>query len=52
MRDKEKELQSLLPLTEEEQVYKRFYELREDTEAYKVYMQEMEDYVRQNRMLI
>ncbi len=52
MREKEKEFQSLLPLTEEEQVYKRFYELRKDADAYKAYMKEMEDYVRHNRLLI
>ncbi len=52
MRETEKELQRLLALTEEEKVYKRFYELRKDADAYKAYMKEMEDYVRQNRLLI
>ena len=45
-------LRTLLPLTEEEQVYRRFYELRDDPEARKAYADEMEDYVRAHRLLI
>ena len=45
-------LNSLLPLTEEEQVYKRFYELRNDPQRRKAYADEMEDYVRTHRLLI
>jgi len=52
MRDKEKEFQSLLPLTDREKVYKRFFELRGDAEAYQAYMKEMGEYVREKRLLI
>ncbi len=45
-------LMSLLPLTEEEEVYKRFYELRYSPKALAAYMAEMEDYVRAHRLLI
>lgn len=45
-------LKSLLPLTEEEQVYKRFHDLRADPEALKAYSKEMEDYVRKHRLLV
>ena len=45
-------LNSLQPLTEEEQVYKRFYELRRDPEALHQYMDEMESYVRARRLLV
>ena len=52
MHTNEELLRSLLPLTEEEQVYRRFYELRDDPEARKAYADEMEDYVRAHRLLI
>lgn len=45
-------LEALLPLTEEEQVYKHFYDLRNDPEKRKAYAEEMEDYVRSHRLLI
>ncbi len=45
-------LMSLLPLTEEELVYKKFFELRRDPKALAAYMEEMEDYVRSHRLLI
>lgn len=52
MDPKEDILNSLIPLTEEEQVYKRFYELRDDAPARKAYAAEMEEYVRSHRLLI
>ena len=52
MTTNEELLNSLLPLTEEEQVYKRFYELRDDPVKWKAYADEMEDYVRAHRLLI
>lgn len=45
-------LNSLLPLTEEEQVYKRFYELRNDPTARAAYAAQMEDFVRTHRLLV
>ena len=45
-------LKKLLPLQEEELVYKRFYELRDDPRGKRAYMAEMEDYVRAHRLLI
>ena len=45
-------LQSLQPLTEEELVYRRFHELRGNPESFHAYMDQMEDYVRERRLLI
>ena len=52
MSSNEELLSSLLPLTEEEQVYKHFYDLRSDPEQRKIYAEKMEDYVRTHRLLI
>ena len=49
---REEILNSLLPLTEEEKVYRHFYELRDDPAARKAYADEMEEYVRTHRLLI
>lgn len=45
-------LQSMQPLTEEELVYRRFHELRGNPESFHAYMDQMEDYVREHRLLI
>lgn len=52
MSTNEELLRSLLPLTQEEQVYKHFYDLRDDPAARKAYADETEDYVRAHRLLI
>ena len=52
MANREKILQSLQQYTEKEKIYKRYYELRNDPEARSRYMKEIEDYVRENHLLI
>lgn len=46
------QLQSLLEYTEKEKVYKKFYEVKDDPEAKRAYMEEIEDYVRSAHLLI
>ena len=50
--NKEEFLQSLLPLTKEEQIYRRYYELRDKPEELRAFLRENEDYVRQRYLLI
>ncbi len=52
MVNKEAFLQSVLEYTEDEKVYKKYYELRNDPEAQKAYMAEIEDYVRARTLFI
>lgn len=52
MTNRDKLLQKLLEYTEDEMVYKKYYELRHDPEARKAYLTEMEDYVRKHHMII
>ena len=52
MRGKDELIKQLTCLTEEEQFYQKFYELRNQPEAYQKYLAEMEDYVRAHRMLV
>ncbi len=52
MKNNEELLQSLRSFTEEELVYKKLYELRNDPEALREYMAEMEDYVRSHHLFV
>lgn len=52
MRTNSELLRDMTPLTEEERVYKHFYELRDDPPARAAYAAAMEDYVREHRLLI
>ncbi len=52
MNDRELLLQSMEPLTEEEIIYKKYYDLRDDDVARKEYMKQIESYVKQHYLLI
>lgn len=52
MVNKEKFMQHVLEYTEDEKVYKKYYELRDDPEAQKAYLKEIEGYVRNHGLFI
>lgn len=52
MSNRDQLLEKLLEYTEDEKVYKKYYELRDDPEARKVYLAEMEDYMKNHHMII
>ena len=52
MKSKDTVINELLPLTENEEIYKRYHLLGSDPEAKKIFLDEMEDYVRGHHMLI
>lgn len=49
---KENLLRQIQEYTEEEKIYKKYYELRDDPEARKAYLAEIADFVREHYMLI
>ena len=51
MKDKTKLLQQIQEYTEEELIYKQYYELRDQPEARKTYLQEAADLIREKRLI-
>ena len=52
MANREKLLQSLMEYTEDEKVYKRLYELRDDPNAREEYLRGKEDYIKAHHMIV
>lgn len=52
MINRDKLIHKLMEYTEDEKIYKRYYELRDEPEARKSYLAEIEDYVRKHHMII
>ena len=52
MKKKAELMQDLLEYTEDEKVYLKLYELRDDPDAYSRYLSEMEDFIRERHMIV
>lgn len=52
MINREKLMRELTEYTEDEKIYKKYYELRNDPQARRLYLAEIEDYVRKHHMII